>query len=221
MSETAKDWHAWHAPYDEAGSSLSVRLALVQSHIRQALDAAPPGEIAVVSLCAGQGRDLLGVIEHHARASDVRALLVELDEQNAADARARAAEIGMADRVEVLRADAAVTDHYLGSTPAHLVICCGVFGNISDADVASVVRSLTAFLARDGVVIWTRHRRSPDLTGSIRQWFADAGYDEIAFTAPEHLGFVGVGAARWRGEPGTIVAGERLFEWREDPLPPT
>jgi hypothetical protein len=33
----------------------------------------------VISLCAGQGRDLLGVLADHPRREDVRARLVELD----------------------------------------------------------------------------------------------------------------------------------------------
>lgn len=31
------------------------------------------------------------------------------------------------------------------------------------------------------MVIWTRHRRLPDLTPRIRAWFTDAGFDEVAF----------------------------------------
>lgn len=42
---TSKDWVEWHRPYDEPGSALAVRLALVQAHITRALDEAPDGEI--------------------------------------------------------------------------------------------------------------------------------------------------------------------------------
>jgi hypothetical protein len=34
-------------------------------------------------------------------------------------------------------------------------------------------------------VIWTRHRRLPDLTPQIRAWFTESGFDEIAFEALE------------------------------------
>jgi hypothetical protein len=34
-----------------------------------------------------------------------------------------------------------------------------------------------------GTVIWTRHRRPPDLTPQIRAWFAASGFDELAFDA--------------------------------------
>ena len=72
------DWRAWHAKYDVPGSELSRRLAAVQEQVRAALDRAPAGPVPVVSLCAGQGRDLLEVIEDHPRGADVRARLVEV-----------------------------------------------------------------------------------------------------------------------------------------------
>ena len=55
-----RDWHDWHAAYDNPGSGLARRLSWVQDRIRAALDAAPAGPVRAISLCAGQGRDLIG-----------------------------------------------------------------------------------------------------------------------------------------------------------------
>ncbi|MEQ1787321.1 MAG: SAM-dependent methyltransferase, partial [Acidimicrobiales bacterium] len=74
MTFNAGDWVAWHAPYDDPGSNLARRLRWVQRRIRLALDDALPGPIRVLSLCAGQGRDLLEVLPDHPRRGDVRAL---------------------------------------------------------------------------------------------------------------------------------------------------
>jgi hypothetical protein len=79
----AVDWARWHDRYDE-DSPLARRLVVVQERIRELLDRAPAGPIRVVSICAGQGRDLLPVIASHARRDDVRARLVELDPRNVA-----------------------------------------------------------------------------------------------------------------------------------------
>jgi hypothetical protein len=62
-----RDWYAWHAQYDRPGTVLARRLAAIQDQIRAALDTAPPGPIRAISMCAGQGRDLLGVLVGHAR----------------------------------------------------------------------------------------------------------------------------------------------------------
>ncbi|GAB3896167.1 hypothetical protein GCM10029964_077130 [Kibdelosporangium lantanae] len=85
-----KNWVAWHADYDDESSDLSRRLLAVQARIRTALDEQPEGPVGVLSMCAGQGRDLLGVLADHPRAADVRAVLVELDPDNVAVARAAA-----------------------------------------------------------------------------------------------------------------------------------
>lgn len=76
------DWRVWHENYDSPGSRLSRRLRSVQEQIRKVLDNSPPGRLRVVSLCAGQGRDLLEVLADHPRRGDVGARLVELDERN-------------------------------------------------------------------------------------------------------------------------------------------
>src|SRR4051794_39098778 len=128
------DWVDWHAGYDDPESRLTLRLRIVQEQIRAALDRAPAGPIEVISMCAGQGRDLLEVLPGHPRGVDVRARLVELDPGNVASARAAGAAA-----VEVIEADAGLVDAYRGRIPAYLVLACGVFGNIIDADVERTI----------------------------------------------------------------------------------
>jgi hypothetical protein len=206
-----RDWVAWHEPYEDAATPLARRLALVQRRIRETLDRAPAGALRAISACAGQGRDLIGALREHARAPDVRARLVERDPRNADAARASAAAAGLA-AVEVWCGDAGTTDAYDGAVPAELVLFCGVFGNVSDADVARTVSQLPRLCARGGTVIWTRHRRPPDLTPSIRAWLDEAGFEEVAFDAPADSVFT-VGTHRLRGEPPAFARGVRLFEF--------
>jgi len=82
-----KDWVAWHAAYDDPSSPLSARLRCVRSHLSEAIDRVPSGQVSLVSLCAGQGHDVIGVLPHHPRRGDVRAVLVEADPRNAGLAR--------------------------------------------------------------------------------------------------------------------------------------
>ena len=49
-------------------SPLVRRLGMIQAQIHAMLDEAPPGPLRAVSLCAGQGRDLIGVLASHPRA---------------------------------------------------------------------------------------------------------------------------------------------------------
>ncbi|MEV4625371.1 class I SAM-dependent methyltransferase family protein [Micromonospora sp. NPDC049523] len=174
----------WHSAYDQPGSHLWHRLRLVQDQLRQALAEAAPGPVRLVSGCAGEGRDVLGVLGDHPRRMDVRARLVELDPTNAKAARVAASAAGLDRQIEVVEADAGVAASYLGAVPADIVLMCGVFGNISDADVQATVAALPQLCAPNGFVIWTRHRRAPDLTPSIRAWCTGAGFRELAFAAP-------------------------------------
>src|ERR1700743_1208395 len=180
-----RDWAEWHRDYDDPGSLLSRRLELVQGHLRAELDHAPAGDIRLISLCAGQGRDVIGVLAGHPRRDDVRARLVELDERNVAGARQGAQAAGL-DGGELLQADAGITDAYAGAVPAQIVVACGIFGNISGRDIEATVAALPSLCAPGALVLWTRHRRAPDLTPAIRSWFAAAGFGEEAFdTSPD------------------------------------
>jgi hypothetical protein len=202
------DWHGWHDDYDRPGSSLAQRLEAVQARIRAALDSAPPGPLRAISLCAGQGRDLLGVLPGHPRRDDVRARLVELDPRIAAVAKTRARAAGL-DRVEIVTGDASVTDHYRDMTPADLVLVCGVFGNLADEDIERTIGTCCQLCKAGATVIWTRERSVPDRVPLICGWFEECGFDRQWLSAPD-AGFV-VGAHRFRGEPQPLAGGERMF----------
>lgn len=203
-----QDWYTWHRKYDDPDTFLSRRLAAVQDRIRAALDAAPPGRLHAVSLCAGQGRDLIGTLARHPRGEDVAARLVELDPRNAAAARA-AAEVAGLPQLEVVTEDAALTDHYAGMVPAYLVLVCGVFGNIADDDIERTIGYCAQLCAHGGTVVWTRARREPDLVPRICDWFAARGFEEVWLSDPAE-GW-GVGAHRFAGTPVPLERGSRMF----------
>jgi hypothetical protein len=204
------DWYGWHARYDTPGSALGRRLAVVQRHIGLVLDGAAPGPLRALSLCAGQGRDLIGALAGHPRRHDVTARLVELDPRNAAFA-ARAAEAAGLPRVEVRVGDAALVDQYADLVPADLVLVCGVFGNVSDADIAATIGHLGGLCATGGTVIWTRHREPPDLVPDICRWFAAEGF-ELHWLSDPDAGF-GVGVHRFAGHPRSLRLGARMFSF--------
>lgn len=219
MPENAgRDWLEWHRDYEDPTTPLAHRLALVQGYITQALDEAAPGEIRMVSICAGQGRDVIGAVRHHARRSDVRARLVELDPRNAAIAR-QAAEDADLPGIDVVIGDATRSDAYLGAAPAHVVLACGIFGNITESDIRRCIGHLPMLCETGATVLWTRHRRPPDLTPRVRRWWVAMGFEEVAFDAPAQHPYVSVGVARWPGERGVLEPGLTLFEFVADKLP--
>jgi hypothetical protein len=205
MGGSRTEWAQWHTEYDAADSPLSRRLVAVQEQIASALDRVAPGPVRLLSLCAGQGRDVLPVLATHPRGGDVVGRLVELDPDLSAAARTAAPT-----SVEVLRADAGDTSACAGATPADLLLLCGIFGNVSDDDVRRTVAAVPALLAMGGTVIWTRNTREPDLTPRVRAWFAEVGVVETAFVAAPPPGWsVGAGVLQASSQP--LGAGRRLF----------
>ena len=212
------EWVDWHRGYDSSPGHAG-RLAAVQAMIRSALDRAPAGRIAVISICAGDGRDLLEVLPGHPRRGDVRAFLVDLEPELVARARARAERSGAAG-VQVVETDAALTTAYAGAVPAGLVLACGIFGNITDRDVRRTIHHLPELCAPGATVIWTRGRFEPDLTPTVRRWFADAGFEELAFvTVPGTT--AAAGAHRLVAGPRPFRSGVRLFTFLERELRPS
>ncbi|WDZ87450.1 class I SAM-dependent methyltransferase [Micromonospora cathayae] len=208
----ARDWYAWHADYDHPDSALARRLAEVRRQVGAALDRAPAGPLRAVSLCAGQGRDLVPVLAEHPRRADVTARLVELDPRNAELAGEAVRAAGLTG-VEVVRADAARTDVWADLVPADLVLVCGLFGNMGDADVRSVIRHCGELCATGGTVVWTRHRGAPDLVPTICGWFAEESFELLSLTDPQVRS--AVGAHRLTGPCRPLSRGATMFRFVE------
>jgi hypothetical protein len=207
------DWYQWHAPYTDHDSPLSRRLRLIQQHIDSWLDDRSDPSVTVVSLCAGQGRDLLEVLAGRTDAARIRSHLVEYDQRNVAVARATVRAAGIPN-VTVLQADAGDLATYPAMAPGDLLLLAGVLGNISDLDVRATIGALPQLCAAGATVVWTRTRRAPDLTPAIRRWFAATGFVERAFHAPDDVLFT-VGVHEFLGRPQPLNPSGRLFRFLE------
>jgi hypothetical protein len=180
-----------------------------------------PDPIRMVSVCAGQGRDVIDVVATHPRGPEVSALLVELDPALVAFARSRAAAAGaaVAEQIRVVEGDASQCHWYADHVPADIVLVCGVFGNISGADITRTIQAMRGFCAPGGHVVWTRHRRPPDLTPAIRGDFAAAGFTELGFVAPGDS-FMTIGHHRLDGPTARFDPDQILFDFVGDGLNP-
>ena len=203
------DWCAWHQGYADPASGMSARLAAVQGVIGRWLDQTASRPVRVLSACAGDGRDLLGVLEEREDAARVKATLLEADPALARSAAATARATGLK-RVRVRCADAGTTKAYAGAVPADLVLLCGIFGNVSDVDVHRTIRALPQLCAPGATVVWTRHRRDPDATPAIRRWFAEHDCEEQDFISPGEDSWA-VGVHRFEGRPLPLERDHRIF----------
>lgn len=206
-----RDYVRWHDAYDDPESSLSKRLRHVQAAIADWLDRTP-GPVRVLSACAGQGHDVLGVLEGRpADRSRVTGALVELDPTNARLAREWAARLGV--ELAVVEADAGVTDSYRGLVPADLVLLSGIMGNITASDIERLVHTSRQFCAPEATVIWTRGAQEPDLGPEIRRWFAEAGFEEVSCEEWIEGSRMRVGVQRLVAPPEPLAPGASIFSF--------
>ncbi len=201
------DWVRWHDDYDDPHSDLSRRLRIVQTRIREWLSAPTGQGRHIVSMCAGQGRDVLPVVAE-ARATGLQLTLVEYDASNAQQAQTSARALGV--DIDVRRADAGAACTYADLPRADLLLACGIFGNIDDADIHRTVEALPQLCNEAATVVWTRSRRAPDLTNDIRAWFTEAGFAERSFDAPDDALF-SVGTCRLLAETRPLADDRRWF----------
>lgn len=200
------DWPAWHQHYDDPASALSRRLAVVERNVNKLVDQLSPRK--VLSLCAGDGRDIIGVLAGTSPERRPLTVLVELDQGLAADASARAQAMDV--DVTVVVGDAGATATWLEHVPVDLLMLCGIFGNICVDDIQQTIAATPAMVSPHGAVIWTRGAfAQQDLRPQIRQWFRAAGWLELAYEA-EPEGF-GVGVNQRTAATDGIGLPERLF----------
>jgi len=204
-----RDYQEWLRQYDDPESGVSWRLRTAQGYLRDALDRRP-GPLRVLSLCSGDGRDVLDVLSERQDADRASAVLVELHPEIAQQARERAAAGGLA-RVEVRTADAGTTDSFDTAVPADLVLLVGIFGNISDADVQRTVRAAPQLCAPGAVLLWSRGRHREDINDDIRRWFAESGFTELDYATHDSRSRPSLGAMRYDGDPQPLVPGQQLF----------
>ena len=169
----------------------------------------------MLSLCAGDGRDLLGVLAERDDAARVSATLVEVLPELVD--RARAAAAGLAADVEVVAGDAGRSDTYAGlvTVPADVVLVVGVLGNVPDADVGSLVAALPQLCAPAATLVWSRGRSVDDTVDAItpvRAALAGAGFGEVSVT-PFDVGgdHTALGVVRYDGPAVPLERGGQWF----------
>ena len=165
----------------------------------------------VLSVCSGDGRDLLGTLANRSDADRVSAVLMELHPVLAQQARDAATGAGLT-QIEVRTVDASTSDAYQGAAPADVVLLVGILGNIADTDVWRLIDFAPRLCSPGATLLWSRGRHFTrelpgvtlgDLNHEVRARFAEAGFTETAYETHDTSGLPALGVVRYDG-PGTI-----------------
>jgi len=212
MSGQMRDYEAWHGDYDNPGSGLRWRLRKVQGYISAVLDERV-GPLELLSVCAGDGRDIIGALTERGDASRVHATLLEIHPVISERARRNAIAAGLASQVEVRTADAGASDAYRDLPPADLVLLVGIFGNISDEHVQQTITASAGLCAPKATLVWSRGRGGTllDRNDAVRAWFRAAGFTELDYVTSERGHRPALGLVRYDGPQRPVPPGQRWF----------
>ncbi|MFL5844485.1 MAG: SAM-dependent methyltransferase [Solirubrobacteraceae bacterium] len=199
-STTTTDLLAWHTAFDDARSPLGHRLAVVQSQLRQALCARRPGPIRLLSIHAGRGHDVIGVLADHPRAAEIHAVLLEPDGRHCAEMRTVVEHEGL-DNVEIVEGNAWGPASRAGAEAADILLAGGLFGSVPHRQLPPVISGLPEACTIGADVIWSRQRRAPDAAPLIQACLANHGFAEVAC---ETTGLFTVGTHRLAGGPPSL-----------------
>lgn len=203
-------WSNWPArAYLRSGYQL--RLGAVQSHLTDCLDDAAPGPLRLVSICAGDGRDVIGVLESHPRRADVEAWLVELDRKSVESGRKSAEAKGLTDRVTFINGDATDYATYSNILPCDIVMMCGVLGHVRPSERAEMVKKAARFCKPGGAIVWTRGvKQGRSRLAEVERLFDHAICEKVrtSVTPDEKWGVV---THRYVGQPHMSPSGGRIF----------
>lgn len=208
------DWAEWHKYYG-ISPSLHARLRIVREQIVATITELPAGPIGVVSICGGDGRDLVGALVDQRRRDDVTAWILDTHEESLARGRAAAKDAGLERALRFVRADATLATSYTGIVPADLVVISRVLGHLRHADVPRLIASLGMLCKPAGCLLWNRHlviHEGRTQVALIRELLAHAGFEELHFEITDRAGFA-VGRARFTGQAAPLDAQRVLFEF--------
>lgn len=206
-----RDYVKWHQRYADPNSAISHRLRMIQALLIQEL-AARPGPLRLLSLCAGDARDILGVLE--GRPADIPRVsgrLIEIEPGLAAAARDRIATLGSP--LEMYEGDASDATNLAGHIPADLVLLVGIFSNIGKEDGDYLAETAATLCASGALMVWTRRSDDLETQHALQRRLDSAGFIDQRF-APVGKSVFGVGVARWPDRPPPPLPTDRkLFSF--------
>ena len=190
------------------------RLETVQKHLAECLDIAPPGPLRIVSICAGDGRDVIGVLRSHARREDVTAWLVELSPESVAHGICQATSAGLESRVTFLNEDATIYETYKNIAPADIVLACGVWGHVPPEGRMPFVRALASFCKPGGCMLWSRGvAKGMQHLRVVESLFSSPPWEKVALSfTPDNKWAVAI--HRYCGPPRELPDSGQIFHFQ-------
>ncbi len=207
-------WSEWHKSY-QTSVALLTRLRVVRQQIRAAVDECAEGPVRIVSICAGDGRDVIEALSDHPRREDVTAALLDTDAESLERGRAAAREAGLDRQLHFLCADATAAESYAGMVPADVILISGVMGHVDEANIPHFLGSLPMLCKTGGFLVWNRGlvaNRGAEHVRLIRDILLRLEFEERHYEVATRKGFV-IGRSRFDGKNLPLDPKRKIFEF--------
>jgi hypothetical protein len=189
---------------------------VVQAHLTECLEMAPRGPLRIVSMCAGDGRDVIGVLRSHPRRTEVTAWLVELDRESVAAGLRLASGAGLGKSVNFLHQDATAYETYLEIAPSDILLVCGVWGHVPVHERSPLVRAVTCFCSPGGTVIWTcGTKKGGTRLQEIQSLFTGSSWEIVRLSSTPDKRWA-VATHRYNGPPNALPRGGPIFNFQRN-----
>jgi Putative methyltransferase len=189
------------------------RLFVVKEHLAECLNIAPHGQVRITSLCAGDGRDVIGVLASHQRRNDVAACLVELNRQSVAVGLRLTKSAGLEKIVDFRNEDATVYTTYKNSPRSDIVLVCGVWAHVPVHERGQLVDAIACLCKPGGTVIWTRGvSKGMTRLHEIESLFTGAYWNKVRISLTPNKNWA-VASYRYSGPPKELSRCERIFHF--------
>ncbi len=208
-------WSGWpEKAYQREG--YQQRLQAVEEHLGECLDEAPAGPVRILSMCAGDGRDVIGAVRSHRRRKDIAAWLVELNSQSVELGKGYSVNAGLDRTLKFINADATIYSTYRSIGPADIVLVCGVWGHVPAHEKTLLVRAISTLCKPGGAVIWTRGTsKGIGRVREIEALFAGSWWEKERVTYTADAAWA-IATYRYRGPAHELPAVGQIFHFQKD-----
>jgi 2-polyprenyl-3-methyl-5-hydroxy-6-metoxy-1,4-benzoquinol methylase len=199
-------WYDWHIEkHSDPNSYTSQRMTdiglVIEEYLKDTVHRSN-----IVSVCAGQGLDLIPILRQYPNSAD--AYLIDIEQQNIDHINKISTGL---EGIHTYAADATVSNTYINNKipRANLLLVCGVFAHLTSEDQSIFIQNMRSLLKPGGYVIWTR---IDEYLNDIHEKFENNGYKKIDLSHI-NLSTGSVGMSRLKESIKTLHPDKQIFNF--------
>ena len=180
QQNSSDKWTEWHEEaYNDINSLPYQRTEIVKDLINKYLSEIDK-DIVVISIGAGQSRDILPVLIGRKDNDRITTYLIDTDIECLNYAKNYAKDNNIIN-VHIVDMDGSLVKNYKDIPKADLIIFCGMMTQKNTDEVKKLANNIKLICNKDAQIIWSRHGYDKDYSTPFRNVFNENFYKELDF----------------------------------------